>query len=80
MLSKGRKKLTTFIYSPTISHYIFLLCLKSFTLGQLFVYSGRKNAHEILSLKVPNVEFDFDVSDRMLQVVTDTSKVGNGIS
>ena len=39
-----------------------------------------KYAHEILSLKVPNVEFDFDVSDRMMQVVTDTSKVGNGIS
>ena len=31
--------------------------------------------HEILSLKVPNVEFDLDVSDCMLQVVTDTSKI-----
>ena len=31
--------------------------------------------YEILSLKVPNVEFDFDVSDCMMQVVTDTSKI-----
>ena len=34
-------------------------------------------AHEILSLKVPNIEFDFDVSDCMMEVVTDTSKVGS---
>ena len=31
--------------------------------------------HEILSLKVPNVKFDFHVSDCMIQVVTDTSKI-----
>ena len=31
--------------------------------------------HEILPLKVPNVEFDFDVNDYMMQVVTDTSKI-----
>ena len=31
--------------------------------------------HKTLSLKIPNVEFDFDVSDCMMQVVTDTSKI-----
>ena len=39
-----------------------------------------RKAHEILSLKVPDVEFDFDGSDCMMQVVTDTSKVGSRIS
>ena len=31
--------------------------------------------HKTLSLKIPYVEFDFDVSDCMMQVVTDTSKI-----
>ena len=31
--------------------------------------------HEILSLKVPNVKFDFYESDCMMQIVTDTSKI-----
>ena len=33
------------------------------------------SAHEILSLKLPNIKFDFDVSYCMMQVVTDTSKI-----
>ena len=33
------------------------------------------SCHKTLSLKIPNVEFDFDVSDCMMQVVTDTSKI-----
>ena len=41
------------------------------------VSSNKFTAHEILSLIVPNVEFDFNVSDCMMQVVTDTSKVGS---
>ena len=31
--------------------------------------------HEILSLKVPNVKFDFNVSDCTMQAVTDTSDI-----
>ena len=31
--------------------------------------------HKTPSLKIPNVDFDFDVSDCMMQVVTDTSKI-----
>ena len=35
----------------------------------------KKFRHEILSMKVPNVEFDFDEGDCMMQVVTDTLKI-----
>ena len=31
--------------------------------------------HKTLSLKISNVEFDFDVNESMMQVVTDTSKI-----
>ena len=36
---------------------------------------SKKIRHKTLSLKIPNVKFNFDVSDCMMQVVTDTSKI-----
>ena len=55
--------------------YIFSFCQTSFSLRrQSFERFSNLNRHEILSLKVPNMEFDFDVSVDSIQLQTDTLK------
>ena len=55
--------------------YLFSFCQTSFnSRRQSFERFSNLNRHEILSLKVPNMEFDFDVSVDIIQLQTDTSK------